>query len=261
MELVIRDLTKRYGEKVALRGFSYTFGPGIYGILGANGAGKTTLMNLICDNVKRDEGEILWEGTDILKLGRSFRAKLGYMPQQQGMYGDMSARGFLRYMASIKELPRKRSREQIEELLELVNLTEDAHKKLGGFSGGMRQRVLLAQALLGEPKILILDEPTAGLDPKERLRLRKYIADLAQDRIVFLTTHIVSDIEQIATDVLLMKDGQLIRHGDPGTLIRDSGGKDLEDVYMTYLGEVWAWRAGECFPPGSSWRCLLGFWC
>ena len=238
MELVIRDLTKRYGEKVALRGFSYTFGPGIYGILGANGAGKTTLMNLICDNVKRDEGEILWKGTDILKLGRSFRAKLGYMPQQQGMYGDMSARGFLRYMASIKELPRKRSREQIEELLELVNLTEDAHKKLGGFSGGMRQRVLLAQALLGEPKILILDEPTAGLDPKERLRLRKYIADLAQDRIVYLTTHIVSDIEQIATDVLLMKDGQLVRHGDPETLIWDSGGKDLEDVYMTYLGEA-----------------------
>lgn len=237
MELQIRGTTKRYGEKVALREFTYTFSPGIYGILGANGAGKTTLMNLITDNVKRDQGEVLWDGTDILKLGRSFRALLGYMPQQQGMYSDMSARGFLRYMASVKELPRKRSREQVEELLALVNLTEDAHKKLGGFSGGMRQRVLLAQALLGEPKILILDEPTAGLDPKERLRLRKYIADLAQDRIVFLTTHIVSDIEQIATDVLLMKDGALIRHGDPETLIREAGGKDLEDVYMTYLGE------------------------
>lgn len=237
MELQIRDLTKKYGEKVALRDFCYRFTPGIYGILGANGAGKTTLMNLITDNVKRDEGEILWEGTDILKLGRSFRAKLGYMPQQQGMYADQSARGFLRYMASVKQLPRKQSREQIEELLALVNLTEDAHKKLGGFSGGMRQRVLLAQALLGEPKILILDEPTAGLDPKERLRLRKYIADLAQDRIVFLTTHIVSDIEQIATDVLLMKDGTLVEHGAPETLIRNVGGKDLEDVYMAYLGE------------------------
>lgn len=237
MELCIRNLTKKYGEKVALRDFSYTFSPGIYGILGANGAGKTTLMNLITDNVKRDEGQILWEGTDILKLGRAFRAKLGYMPQQQGMYADMSARGFLRYMASIKQLPKSKSREQVEQLLRLVNLTEDAHKKLGGFSGGMRQRVLLAQALLGEPQILILDEPTAGLDPKERLRLRRYIEELSRDKIVFLTTHIVSDIEHIATDVLLMKDGRLIKHGSPETLICEAGVRDLEDVYMTYLGE------------------------
>lgn len=237
MLLQINHLTKRYGDKVALRDFSYIFSSGIYGILGANGAGKTTLMNLITDNVKRDEGEILWDGTDILKLGHSFRGLLGYMPQQQGMYGDMSARGFLRYMARVKQLERKQAWKQIEALLELVNLTADAHKKLGGFSGGMRQRVLLAQALLGTPRILILDEPTAGLDPKERLRLRQYIADLSQDRIVFLTTHIVSDIEQIATDVLLMKQGQLVRHGTPEELILQSGGGNLEDVYMTYLGE------------------------
>ncbi len=237
MELQINDLTKKYGEKVALRNFSYDFSPGIYGILGANGAGKSTLMNLITDNVKRTEGEILWEGQDILKLGRSFRALLGYMPQQQGMYNDFSARAFLRYMAGVKELPRKQSWAQIEELLEVVSLKDVAHKKLGGFSGGMRQRVLLAQALLGEPKILILDEPTAGLDPKERLRLRQYIADLAQDRIVFLTTHIVSDIESIATDVLLMKNGALVKHGTPEALIAEVGGKDLEDVYMAYLGE------------------------
>lgn len=237
MELRINDLTKKYGEKVALRNFSYVFSPGIYGILGANGAGKSTLMNLITDNVKRTEGEILWEGQDILKLGRSFRALLGYMPQQQGMYNDFSARAFLRYMAGVKELPRKQSWAQIEELLEVVSLKDVAHKKLGGFSGGMRQRVLLAQALLGEPKILILDEPTAGLDPKERLRLRQYIADLAQDRIVFLTTHIVSDIESIATDVLLMKNGALVKHGTPEALIAEVGGKDLEDVYMAYLGE------------------------
>ena len=236
MELTIRSLTKKYGEKVALRDFSYTFTPGIYGILGANGAGKSTLMNLITDNVKRTEGEILWDDTDILKLGRSFRAILGYMPQQQGMYSDFSARAFLRYMADIKELPPKKARSQIEELLKLVNLKEDAHKKLGGFSGGMRQRVLLAQALLGEPQILILDEPTAGLDPKERLRLRKYISDLAENRIVFLTTHIVSDIESIATDVLLLKDGALVRHGAPEELIASVQGKDLEDVYMAYLG-------------------------
>lgn len=236
MELRIEHLTKRYGEKVALRDFTYTFTPGIYGILGANGAGKSTLMNLITDNVKRNEGQILWNGTDILKLGKSFRAKLGYMPQQQGMYNDFSARAFLRYMAQVKEIPKKQAREQIEQLLDVVNLREDAHKKVGGFSGGMRQRVLLAQALLGDPQILILDEPTAGLDPKERLRLRQYISDLAQDRIVFLTTHIVSDIESIAGDVLLMKQGELVKHGAPEVLIASCSGKDLEDVYMAYLG-------------------------
>ena len=236
MELTIQNLTKTYGSKVALRDFSYTFTPGIYGILGANGAGKSTLMNLITDNVKRDSGDIFWNSTDILKLGRSFRREVGYMPQQQGMYPDYSARDFLCYMAAVKELPRKESRQQIEELLAVVNLSEDAHKRLGGFSGGMRQRVLLAQALLGDPKILILDEPTAGLDPKERLRLRQYISDLAQNKIVFLTTHIVSDIESIANDVLLMKQGELVAHGAPEALIAAVRGRDLEDVYMAYLG-------------------------
>lgn len=236
MELKIRQLTKTYGKKVALGDFSYTFTPGIYGILGANGAGKSTLMNLITDNVKRDSGEILWNGTDILKLGKAFRALLGYMPQQQGMYQDFSARAFLRYMASMKEIPRKQAQEQIEQLLEVVNLKEVAHKKLGSFSGGMRQRVLLAQALLGQSKILILDEPTAGLDPKERLRLRQHIAQLSKERIVFLTTHIVSDLESIADDVLLMKDGVLVKHGTPAELIESVHGKDLEDVYMAYLG-------------------------
>ena len=236
MELTIQNLSKTYGNKVALREFSYTFTPGIYGILGANGAGKSTLMNLITDNVKRDSGETLWNGTDILKLGRSFRRELGYMPQQQGMYPDYSARDFLCYMAAVKELPRKESRRQIEELLAVVNLSEDAHKRLGGFSGGMRQRILLAQALLGDPKILILDEPTAGLDPKERLRLRQYISDLAKNKIVFLTTHIVSDIESIANDVLLMKQGELVAHGAPDALIAAVNGHNLEDVYMAYLG-------------------------
>ena len=236
MELTIQNLTKTYGNKVALREFSYTFAPGIYGILGANGAGKSTLMNLITDNVKRDSGEILWNGTDILKLGREFRREVGYMPQQQGMYPDYSARDFLHYMAAIKELHRTESRTQIEELLAVVNLSEDAHKRLGGFSGGMRQRVLLAQALLGDPKILILDEPTAGLDPKERLRLRQYISDLAKNKIVFLTTHIVSDIESIANDVLLMKQGELVAHGAPDALIAAVHGQNLEDVYMAYLG-------------------------
>lgn len=237
MELKITDLTKKYGEKVALRGFTYTFHEGIYGILGANGAGKSTLMNLITDNVRRDGGEILWNGTEIRKLGKTFRRQVGYMPQQQGMYNDYSARAFLRYVAEIKEIPPKAAKPQIEELLELVGLREAAHRKVGGFSGGMRQRVLLAQALLGDPQVLILDEPTAGLDPKERLRLRRYIAELGQNRVVFLTTHIVSDIESIAGEILLMKDGSLLRHGSPRTLMESVGGRDLEAVYMAYLGE------------------------
>lgn len=236
MELKIEGLTKKYGEKIALQDFSYTFSSGIYGILGANGAGKSTLMNLITDNVKRNGGKILWDGKEILELGKKFRSVIGYMPQQQGMYGEYSAVGFLRYIASIKEIPHKEANEQIKQLLEVVSLENTAHKKLGGFSGGMRQRVLLAQALLGNPQILILDEPTAGLDPKERLRIRNYISDLAENRIVFLTTHIVSDIESIAGEVLLMKNGRLITHGSPADLIAEVNGNNLEDVYMTFLG-------------------------
>lgn len=237
MQLQIVNLTKKYGEKVALQQFSYTFHTGVYGILGANGAGKSTLMQLITDNIKRSEGQILLDGTEVLKLGSQFRAKIGYMPQQQGMYNDFSARAFLRYMAQMKEIPSKRANEQIEDILDIVNLREDAHKKLGGFSGGMRQRVLLAQAMLGNPEILILDEPTAGLDPQERLRLRQYISSLALNRIVLLSTHVVADIESIAGDVLLMKQGKLIKHGIPKELIAACGGKNLEDVYMAYLGD------------------------
>ncbi len=237
MELVIKNLTKRYGEKLALDGFSYSFTPGIYGILGANGAGKTTLMNLITDNVKRDEGEILWDGKEILSLGAAYRALLGYMPQQQGMYPDFSAREFLLYMAELKGLPRKAAEVQIGELLRVTGLSDVAHRRLGGFSGGMKQRVLLCQALLGDPKILILDEPSAGLDPRERLRIRSHIADLAEDRIVFLTTHIVSDIESIAKDVLLMKAGRILTHGAPEELLRQSEASDLEEVYLKRLGD------------------------
>ena len=236
MQLQVQELSKYYGSKRALDHFNYTFQEGIYGILGANGAGKSTLMNLITDNVKRTGGSIFYNGEEILSMGRKFRSLIGYMPQQQGMYEQFSARAFLFYMAEIKGLKKKEAKKQVEELLCLVHLEKDAHRKLGGFSGGMRQRVLLAQALLGNPQVIILDEPTAGLDPKERIRLRNHIALLAQNRIVFLATHIVSDIETIADQVFLMKDGGLIASGTPSRLLEDVGGKNLEDVYMSYLG-------------------------
>lgn len=235
MKLEIKELTKFYGDFCALDHFTYTFEPGIYGILGANGAGKSTMMNMITDNLKRSSGEIYYGGKDILRLGFAYRARVGYMPQQQGMYDRFSARSFLSYMAELKGIRGKKARQEIERLLEMVNLSEHAHQKVGGFSGGMRQRVLLAQALLGSPRILILDEPTAGLDPKERIRLRGYIADLAKQRIVFITTHIVSDIESIADDVLLLKGGKLVKSGTPQQLIEECGGSNLEDVYMYFL--------------------------
>lgn len=244
MKLEIRNLKKTYGTVQALKGISYTFTPGVYGILGANGAGKSTMINLITDNVLRDKvngGSILYDEnndeTDILKLGKLFRAQVGYMPQQQGFYEDFSPKAFLKYMAEIKGVKKlktvdengneivKTVNQQIDELLEVVNLTNVAYKKIGGFSGGMKQRVLLAQALLGDPKILILDEPTAGLDPKERISIRNYIAELSKDKIILFATHVVSDIECIADKVLLLKSGEIIATGTPVELIESMAGK------------------------------------
>lgn len=237
MELLIKDLCKSYGDVVALNNFNFSFKKGIYGILGANGAGKSTMMNLIADTIKRQSGEVLFNGTDILKLGKTFRKVLGYMPQEQGMYEEFSAKAFLYYMASLKGVKKKQAKKQIDELLEVVALKKAAHKKLGGYSGGMRQRVLLAQALLGTPKIIILDEPTAGLDPKERIRMRSYISDLGKDKIVLITTHIVSDIETIANEILLISHGKLVISGSPLELKNKVNGDTLEDVYMSYLGK------------------------
>ncbi len=245
MELRLENVTKKYGEKVALDGFSYTFAPGIYGILGANGAGKSTMMNLITDNLRRDGGSITFDGQDIVKLGVSYRRILGYMTQQQGLYEGMTAESFLIYMARLKEIPRKAIRGEIDRVLEMTNLSDVRHKRVGSFSGGMKQRVLLAQALLGDPKVLILDEPTAGLDPKERARLRDHIHRLAQDRIVLLATHIVSDIEAIADSILLLRQGKLLRSGTVRELIESLPESrtpvlhafSLEDVYLYYLGE------------------------
>ena len=237
MELQLEHLSKTYGTVQALKDISYTFKPGIYGILGANGAGKSTMINLITDNVARDKGSaggsILYDGQDILKLGSRFRGIIGYMPQQQGFYEDFSPKAFLRYKAEIKGIKGKNEngqtvKEQIDELLEVVNLTGVAYKKIGGFSGGMKQRVLLAQALLGDPDILILDEPTAGLDPKERIAIRNYIAELSRNKIILFATHVVSDIECIADYVLLLKKGEIIAMGTPVELIEKMHGKVAE---------------------------------
>lgn len=245
MELKLEHLTKRYGDNAALDDVTITLTPGIYGLLGANGAGKSTLMSLITDNVKRSGGSIRFDGEDILSLGDKFRSKLGYMPQQQGVYEQMTAESFIAYIGRIKGLKGRELRAQTETVLELVNLSDVRHKKVGGFSGGMKQRVLLAQALLGDPKVLLLDEPTAGLDPRERVRIRNFIKELAQDRIVLLATHIVTDIESIADRVLLLKRGRLLRVDTPQNLIDalPSGWKpvmgisSLEDVYLYFLGE------------------------
>lgn len=245
MKLELMNLKKTYSTVQALKGINYIFETGIYGILGANGAGKSTMINLITDNVARDKkdgGSILFskeneEPKDILKLGKDFRAVVGYMPQQQGFYEDFSPRAFLKYMAEIKgvkarkivedngNITTKKVSQQIDELLEIVNLTSVANKKIGGFSGGMKQRVLLAQALLGNPKILILDEPTAGLDPKERISIRNYIAELSKNKIILFATHVVSDIECIADKVLLLKKGEIIADGTPSELIEAMAGK------------------------------------
>lgn len=240
--LTVKQLTKKYGEFTALDEFTFTFDTGVYGLLGANGAGKSTFLNLITDNIKRTSGEILYNGTDILKLGVKYRAKVGYTPQLQGMYEDFSARAFLHYIGALKGMKHGECKRQTEFFLEKVGLLKNAHKRLGSFSGGMRQRELLAAAMLDEPEILILDEPTAGLDPEERIRLRTYISEIAESRTVLLATHIVSDIETISKEVIVMKHGKIVTSGAPSVLVNDIAEKsgkdrsdtDLEDVYLWY---------------------------
>ena len=234
MKLELKHVTKTFGNVVALNDFSMTFEAGVYGILGANGAGKSTMVHLITDNIKRDYGKkggsILFFFEDILNMGSKFRSLVGYMPQQQGYYDDFSPKAFLTYIASIKGIKKKEAEKQIDELLSVVHLTEKAYDKIGGFSGGMKQRVLLAQALLGNPQILILDEPTAGLDPKERINIRNYISELSKNKIILFATHVVSDIECISDKVMLMKKGTLVTVGTPKELIEGMYGKVCEVI-------------------------------
>ena len=223
--LKIEGLVKKYGDFTALKGINLELNEGVTGILGANGAGKSTLLNLITDNIKRTEGKILYNDKDILSLGAGYRKKVGYTPQLQGMYEDFTAGQFLRYIGALKGMKHRKCKQETGELLTLVGLGEYASKKLGSFSGGMRQRVLLAAAMLDDPEILILDEPTAGLDPEERIRLRNHIAELAKNRIVLLATHIVSDIECVAEKVIVMKKGEVIKYASPTELMAEIEGK------------------------------------
>ncbi len=266
MKLELRNLTKKYGNFTALDRVSITFTEGVYGILGANGAGKSTMMNLLTDNIARTGGQILFNGVDILRLGPRFRRVLGYMPQQQGCYDHMTAQTFLSYMADLKAIPKRRASREIERLLAVTNLTDVRHKKLGGFSGGMKQRVLLAQALLGNPKVVILDEPTAGLDPKERIRIRNFISSMSRRRIILLATHIVSDIESISDEILMMKRGRVVGLDTPAGLLESVASKvkelpcepyELEwmqerykvgNVFQRY-GETWIRVVGDKLPP------------
>ena len=228
MKLEFKNVTKQYGEVNAVNKVNCVMEKGIYGLLGVNGAGKTTLMRMLCTIVQPSEGQILWNGKDIWKLGGEYREVLGYLPQDFGYYPNYTAVEFLMYIAALKGIPKNVAKKRVTELLEVVDLSHVANKKVKTFSGGMKQRVGIAQALLNNPKILILDEPTAGLDPKERVRFRNLLSEYAGDKIVILSTHIVSDIEAIADEVLLMKKGKFVLQGTVPELIHKANGKVWE---------------------------------
>ncbi|RHV37764.1 ABC transporter ATP-binding protein [Ruminococcus sp. OM05-10BH] len=221
MELQLQHLHKKYGTKAAVDNVSINLNPGVYGLLGANGVGKTTLMRMICGVLKPTSGNIRLDGKTIQELGEQYYTHLGYMPQDFGFYSDFTAREFMLYMAAVKGLNKKSAKIRTEELLELVNLRDVSDKKIKSFSGGMKQRLGIAQAELNDPDILILDEPTAGLDPKERVRFRNIISDFAKDKIVILSTHIVSDVSYIADIILMMKQGKILLQ-EPMATVTDS---------------------------------------
>ncbi len=231
MKLVIDKVSKRYqGGNWALKGFTLELNPGVLGLLGPNGAGKTTLMSILATITRATEGKVTWNGTDVASNPDGLRAVLGFLPQDFGVYPNLNAAEFLQYLAAVKGLDAVTSRRRIDELLNLVNLADVRKRPLGGYSGGMKQRVGIAQALLNDPQLLIVDEPTAGLDPEERVRFRNLLSDLSGERIVILSTHIVSDVEATATDIALIAQCTLVAHASPEELLRQVEGKVWEWV-------------------------------
>lgn len=231
MELVISNLTKKYGDFTAVDSVSLRMKPGVYGLLGANGAGKTTLMRMLCGVLKPSEGNIHMDGIDV--ASEDYRARLGYLPQDFGYYPEFTGEDFLLYLAALKGLSRSHAKRKTNELLELVSLSNAKKKKIKTYSGGMKQRLGVAQALLNDPHLLIVDEPTAGLDPVERVRFRNLIASLGREGIVLVSTHIASDIEQIADTLLIMQSGKLV-YNQP----LEKGKVDLEAFYLSKFGGV-----------------------
>ncbi|MGD8406549.1 MAG: ABC transporter ATP-binding protein [Anaerolineales bacterium] len=234
LALSIQGIGKQYRTKNwGLRDFTLEIGPGVLGLLGPNGAGKSTLMRILATITKATSGSVTWNGVDIAKSPNHLRAVLGYLPQDFGVYPNLSAVEFLEYMAAIKGLDAKTAKRRIDELLQVANLVEAAKRPLGGYSGGMKQRVGIAQALLNDPQLLIVDEPTVGLDPEERVRFRNLLSDLSGERIVILSTHIVSDVESTATHIVLIDKGRLLRKAAPEDLL-----KELEN-------KVWEWSVSS----------------
>lgn len=230
MELILDRVSKQYQNKIAVDRISLKLPQGVYGLLGANGAGKTTLMRMICGILRPTGGTITFDDLDV--SCEDYRSILGYLPQDFGYYPDFTGMDFLLYMAALKGLPKSHARRKAAHLLELVDLRDKARKNIRTYSGGMKQRLGIAQALLNEPKLLVLDEPTAGLDPKERVRFRNLIAEIGRNNIVLFSTHILSDIEHIADTILIMKNGQLIYQGK-----HEDGQEDLETFYMEQFEE------------------------
>lgn len=225
MKLVIDNVSKKFKDKWAVKYFSAELTEGVYALLGPNGSGKTTLMRMLADVSKPSSGRILLNDKDISLMGNDYRDVLGYLPQEFGLYKNFTAVRFLMYFASLKGLDKKSAIDKVDEVLALVNLTNDRKRKISTFSGGMKRRLGIAQALLNDPKILIVDEPTAGLDPQERIRFRNLLSEISGDRIVLLSTHIVSDIEYIAKEILLLRQGELIKRSTLDNLLKQVEGK------------------------------------
>lgn len=239
MILKIDNISKNFGRKVALKDISFSLEDGVYGLLGDNGAGKSTLMRILTTVLKPSSGRVEVDGNSIKVLGDKYRSLLGYMPQEFFVYPTLTARGFLEYMGSLKGINEKDLKNKIDEVLEFVNLKEVANKRVVTFSGGMKRRIGIAQAIINDPKIIILDEPTAGLDPQERIRFLNILGDMGKNRIIIISTHIVSEIEAISRDVIVMKKGKLVEKGDIDTLVETMNNRVWEaEVKPNYLKEI-----------------------